>query len=364
MAGSTFGNRISVTTWGESHGKALGVVIDGFPAGLKLSEEDIQIYLDRRKPGQSKFTTARAEGDEVVILSGVFEGYTTGTPISLMIENKDQHSKDYGNIANSFRPGHADYGFSEKFGFRDYRGGGRSSGRETVSRVAAGAVCAKLLNEIGITVCAYTKSIGDVKIYDFDLSERDNNALCMPDAVAAKKAEEYLEACMLNKDSAGGIIECLITGVPAGIGDPVFEKLDAKLAQALVSIGAVKGVEIGDGFAVSKTLGSINNDKFRMENGQVVKSTNHSGGILGGISDGDDIVVRCAVKPTPSISQIQQTVNEKYENTNIEIHGRHDPIIVPRAVVVVEAMCAITICDALFSHMTDRVDYIKEFYKK
>lgn len=364
MAGSTFGNRISVTTWGESHGKALGVVIDGFPAGLKLSEEDIQIYLDRRKPGQSKFTTARAEGDEVVILSGVFEGYTTGTPISLMIENKDQHSKDYGNIANSFRPGHADYGFSEKFGFRDYRGGGRSSGRETVGRVAAGAVCAKLLNEIGITVCAYTKSIGDVKIYDFDLSERDNNALCMPDAVAAKKAEEYLEACMLNKDSAGGIIECLITGVPAGIGDPVFEKLDAKLAQALVSIGAVKGVEIGDGFAVSKTLGSINNDKFRMENGQVVKSTNHSGGILGGISDGDDIVVRCAVKPTPSISQIQQTVNEKYENTNIEIHGRHDPIIVPRAVVVVEAMCAITICDALFSHMTDRVDYIKEFYKK
>lgn len=363
MAGSTFGNRISVTTWGESHGKALGVVVDGFPAGLKLSEEDIQPYLDRRKPGQSKYTTARAEGDEVVILSGVFEGVTTGTPISLMVENKDQHSKDYGNIANTFRPGHADYGFIEKFGLRDYRGGGRSSGRETIGRVAAGAICAKLLNELGITVCAYTKSIGDIKIYDFDLSERDNNPLCMPDAAAAKKAEEYLEACMLNKDSAGGVIECLITGVPAGVGDPVFEKLDAKLAQALVSVGSVKGVEIGDGFATSKTLGSINNDNFRMENGVVTKTTNHSGGILGGISDGDDIIVRCAIKPTPSIAQVQATVNEKHEDVDIEIHGRHDPVIVPRAVVVVEAMCAITICDALLSHMTDRVDYIKEFYK-
>ena len=363
MAGSTFGNSISITTWGESHGAALGVVIDGFPAGLSLSEEDIQMYLDRRKPGQSKFTTARAEGDKVKILSGVFEGVTTGTPISLMVENNDQHSKDYGNIATAFRPGHADYGFIEKYGIRDYRGGGRSSGRETIGRVAAGAICAKLLQELGVTVCAYTKSIGDVKIYDFDLSERDNNPLCMPDPAAAKKAEEYLEACMLNNDSAGGIIECLITGVPAGVGDPVFEKLDAKLAQALVSIGSVKGVEIGDGFAVSKTVGSINNDKFMMENGKVVKLTNHSGGILGGISDGDDILVRCAIKPTPSISQPQKTVNEKHEDIDIEIHGRHDPVIVPRAVVVVEAMCAIAICDAMLSHMTDRVDYIKEFYK-
>ncbi|MCR5581111.1 MAG: chorismate synthase [Pseudobutyrivibrio sp.] len=363
MAGSSFGNRISITTWGESHGKALGVVIDGFPAGLPLSEEDIQPFLDRRKPGQSKYTTARAEGDEVKILSGVFEGVTTGTPISLMVENKDQHSKDYGNIAHSFRPGHADYGFYEKYGIRDYRGGGRSSGRETIGRVAAGAICAKLLSEIGITVCAYTKSIGDIKIFDFDLSERDNNPLCMPDPAAAKKAEEYLEACMLNKDSAGGVIECLITGAPAGLGDPVFDKLDARLAQALVSIGSVKGVEIGDGFAASKTMGSINNDNFRIKDGQVVKTSNHSGGILGGISDGDDIIVRCAIKPTPSISQIQETVNEDLEELDIEIHGRHDPVIVPRAVVVVEAMCAITICDALLSHMTDRVDYIKEFYK-
>ncbi|SFI00804.1 chorismate synthase [Pseudobutyrivibrio sp. OR37] len=363
MAGSTFGSRITVTTWGESHGKAIGAVIDGIPAGMKLDEHDIQIYLDRRKPGQSKFTTARAEADKVSILSGVFEGVTTGTPISVMVENTDQHSKDYGNIATTFRPGHADYGFIEKYGIRDYRGGGRSSGRETIGRVAAGAICAKLLSELGITVCAYTKSIGDVKIYDFDLSERDNNPLCMPDPTAAKKAEEYLEACMLNNDSAGGVIECLITGVPAGVGDPVFDKLDACLAKALVSIGAVKGVEIGDGFAVSKTVGSINNDKFIMDGNKVAKLTNHSGGILGGISDGDDIIVRCAIKPTPSISQKQATVNEKHENTKIEIHGRHDPVIVPRAVVVVEAMCALTICDALFSHMTDRLDYIKEFYK-
>ena len=364
MAGSTFGNNISITTWGESHGKALGVVIDGFPAGMKLTEEDIQIYLDRRKPGQSKFTTARQEGDKVSILSGVFNDVTTGTPISLMVENTDQHSKDYGNIATAFRPGHGDYGYIEKYGFRDYRGGGRSSGRETIGRVAAGAVCAKLLQELGVTVCAYTKSIGDIKIYDFDLSERDNNPLCMPDPTAAKKAEEYLEACMLNHDSAGGIVECLISGVPAGVGDPVFEKLDAKLAGALTSIGAVKGVEIGDGFAASKTVGSINNDKFKMENGSVVKLTNHSGGILGGISDGDDIIVRCAIKPTPSIAQAQKTVNEAHEDINIEIHGRHDPVIVPRAVVVVEAMCAITVCDAMLSHMTDRIDFIKEFYKK
>jgi len=363
MAGSTFGSRIKVTTWGESHGEALGVVIDGFPAGLELCEEDIQVYLDRRKPGQSKFTTARAEGDKVEILSGVFEGYTTGTPISLMVRNMDQHSKDYGDIATTFRPGHADYGFYEKFGRRDYRGGGRSSGRETIGRVAAGAICAKLLKELGIEVFAYTKQIGDIKVNEFQLGERDLNPLAMPDANAAKKAQEYLEACMLNKDSAGGIVECVIIGAPAGLGEPVFEKLDAKLAQALVSIGAVKGVEIGDGFGVVTTTGSINNDEFYVSSNGVAKDTNHSGGILGGISDGDDIIVRAAIKPTPSIAQKQHTVNEKMEEVDIEIHGRHDPIVVPRAVVVVEAMCAITICDAILGHMTDRVDYIKEFYK-
>ncbi len=364
MAGSTFGKNITVTTWGESHGKALGVVIDGFPAGLELDENDIQKYLDRRKPGQSKFTTARAEGDEVEILSGVFNGVTTGTPISMLVKNKDQHSKDYGDIATAFRPGHADYGFISKYGVRDYRGGGRSSGRETIGRVAAGALCCKLLKELGINVFAYTKSIGDISISDFDMSERDNNSLFMPDAKAADDASKYLEACMMNKDSAGGVIECIISGVPAGIGDPVFEKLDAKLAQAIVSIGSVKGVEIGDGFAVAKTTGSINNDEFRIDSGKVVKETNHSGGILGGISDGDEIVVKAAIKPTPSIAQMQHTVNEALEELDIEIHGRHDPVIVPRAVVVVESMCAITIVDALLGHMTDRVDYIKEFYSK
>ena len=362
MAGSTFGNNIKVTTWGESHGKALGVVIDGFPAGLSLCEEDIQLYLDRRKPGQSKYTTARAEGDKVSILSGVFEGVTTGTPISLMVENTDQHSKDYGNIATAFRPGHADYGYIEKYGLRDYRGGGRSSGRETIGRVAAGAVCAKLLQELGVTVCAYTKSIGDIKIYDFDLSERDNNPLCMPDPTAAKKAEEYLEACMLNNDSAGGIIECLITGVPAGIGDPVFEKLDANFAKGIMSVGAVKAVEIGAGVEAAKMTGVDSNDGFVNEEGRVKKTRNNAGGILGGISDGSDIIIKASFKPTPSIYSKQSTVNNNGENVDIEIAGRHDPIIVPRAVVVVECMAAITILDAMFVNMSSKLDNIVDFY--
>lgn len=363
MSGSTIGSKIKITTWGESHGKALGVVVDGFPAGLDISEEDIQKYLDRRKPGQSKFTTARAEGDEVRILSGVFEGKTTGCPISMMVENKDQHSKDYGDIATTYRPGHADYTFIEKYGFRDYRGGGRSSGRETIGRVAAGALCAKLLNQLGIEIITYTKSIGPVAIDSFDLDEISNNKLYMPDQNAADKASAYLEECIKNQDSAGGIIECIIKGAPAGLGDPVFDKLDANLAKAMMSIGAVKGVEIGDGFEVANSNGSGNNDPFRLDGDSVVKASNHSGGILGGISDGSDIILRVAVKPTPSISQLQNTVNERGEEVSINIHGRHDPVVVPRAVVVVEAMAAITICDLLLSHMTDRVEYIEEFYK-
>lgn len=363
MAGSTFGNKITVTTWGESHGPALGCVIDGFPAGLPLDEADVQKYLDRRKPGQSKFTTARAEGDQCRILSGVFEGVTTGCPISIMVENKDQHSKDYGNIATTYRPGHADYTFMEKYGIRDYRGGGRSSGRETIGRVAAGAVCMKLLNSLGISITAYTKSIGPVEISNVDLSERDNNKLYMPDAKAAQEASEYLEKCISECNSSGGVIECVVTGAPAGLGDPVFDKLDANLSKALVSIGAVKAIEIGDGFDAAKATGSENNDNFIYEDSKVKKVTNHSGGILGGMSDGDDIVLRVAVKPTPSIAQDQSTVNENNENVTINIHGRHDPVVVPRAVVVVESMVAITLCDALLSHMTDRVEYIKEFYK-
>ena len=336
MSQSTFGKKFTVTTWGESHGKALGTVVDGVPAGLFLTEADIQAYLDRRKPGQSRYTTARKEGDEVEILSGVFEGQTTGTPISLIVRNKDQRSRDYGNIAKTYRPGHADFGFDSKYGFRDYRGGGRSSGRETIGRVAAGAIASKILKELGITLQAYTSSIGPISCHSYHPEMIKENSFYMPDMVAAEKA--------------------------ARIGDPVFGKLDASFAQALMSIGAVKAVEIGDGVKVSTMKGSEDNDGFHMENGRIVKTTNHSGGILGGISDGGEILLRAHIKPTPSIAQPQQTVTTTGENISIEIKGRHDPVIVPRAVVVVESMAAITLVDAMFSNMSARMDYVKDFY--
>jgi len=365
MAGSTFGNIFKITTWGESHGAGVGVVVDGCPAGLPLYEEDIQLYLNRRKPGQSRYATPRKEDDAVEILSGVFEGKTTGTPISLVVFNKNQRSKDYSQIAEYYRPGHADYPFDAKYGFRDYRGGGRSSGRETIGRVAAGAIAAKILNQLGITLTAYTKSIGDISVSSLNLEEIFNNALYMPDAAAAEKASAYLEECMKNHDSSGGVIECIIDGMPTGIGDPVFEKLDANLAKAVFSIGAVKGFEIGDGFLASFAKGSENNDPFFYdEKGNVCKKTNHAGGILGGMSDGSPIVFRAAIKPTPSIFQKQETINRKGENIEIEIQGRHDPIIVPRAVVVVEAMATLTIVDLLFSNMSAKLDSVVDFYKK
>lgn len=365
MAGSTFGNIFKITTWGESHGAGVGVVVDGCPAGLPLCEEDIQPYLNRRKPGQSRYATPRKEDDAVEILSGVFEGKTTGTPISLVVFNKNQRSKDYSQIAEYYRPGHADYPFDAKYGFRDYRGGGRSSGRETIGRVAAGAIAAKILNQLGITLTAYTKSIGDISVSSLNLEEIFNNALYMPDAAAAEKASAYLEECMKNHDSSGGVIECIIDGMPAGIGDPVFEKLNANLAKAVFSIGAVKGFEIGDGFLASFAKGSENNDPFFYdEKGNVCKKTNHAGGILGGMSDGSPIVFRAAIKPTPSIFQKQETINRKGENIEIEIQGRHDPIIVPRAVVVVESMAALTIVDLLFSNMSAKLDSVVDFYQK
>lgn len=364
MNKSTFGRQFTVTTWGESHGKALGAVVDGCPAGLPLCEEDIQKYLDRRKPGQSRYTTSRKEGDLVEILSGVFEGKTTGTPISLIVRNTDQRSRDYGNIAFSYRPGHADYTFDQKFGFRDYRGGGRSSGRETIGRVAAGAIAAKILESLGISFCTYTKSIGPVSIKRFCPEEISENAFYMPDAGAAQEASAYLESCMKAHDSAGGVIECRIKGVPAGIGNPVFEKLDAVLAQAVMSVGAVKAVEIGDGLQVSSMNGSADNDGFCARDGRIEKTSNHAGGIMGGISDGSEIILRAAVKPTPSISRPQDTATQEGENISLEIHGRHDPVIVPRAVVVVEAMCALALTDALFSNMSARLDRIREFYRK
>lgn len=364
MAGSTFGNIFKITTWGESHGKALGVVVDGCPAGIDLCEEDIQIFLNRRKPGQSSYTTQRNEDDKVEILSGVFEGKTTGTPISMIVYNKDHHSADYSQISQCYRPGHADYTFDEKYGFRDYRGGGRSSGRETIGRVAAGAIASKILDSLGINILTYSKSIGNVEINTFDANEIMNNPMYMPDADAAVKAGEMLKEKMAAMDSCGGIIECIVNGMPTGVGEPVFDKLSANLAKAVMSIGAIKGFEIGDGFAVATSTGSTDNDGFKMDGDKIVKTSNHAGGILGGISDGSDIILRAAIKPTPSIAQTQSTVNKDLENVDINIKGRHDPIIVPRAVVVVESMVAVTLVDMLFTSMTSRIDKVVEFFKK
>ncbi len=366
MAGSVFGNIFKITTWGESHGKGIGVVIDGCPAGLELCEEDIQIYLNRRKPGQSVYTTPRKEDDTVEILSGTFEGRTTGTSISMVVWNKSQQSKDYSEIASYYRPGHADYTFDMKYGFRDYRGGGRSSGRETIGRVAAGAVAAKLLARLGITLTAYTRSIGPITadMTRYNKEEIMKNPVYMPDKAAAEKAGAYLETCMKEHNSSGGVVECIVTGMPAGIGEPVFEKLDANLAKAVLSIGAVKGFEIGDGFQAARATGTENNDMFRLDNGTITKMSNHSGGVLGGISDGSDLIIRAAIKPTPSIMSPQQTVNKSGEEIDIRIGGRHDPVVVPRAVVVVESMVALTLLDMLLLNMSATVDGIENFYRK
>ncbi len=364
MSGSTFGNLFRITTWGESHGAAIGVVIDGCPAGLPLEVSDIQTFLDRRKPGQSRYTTKRQESDQVEILSGTFEGRTTGTPISLLVRNQDQRSRDYGNIASVYRPGHADYTYTQKYGFRDYRGGGRSSGRETIGRAAGGAVATLILKELGIHLTTFAKAIGPVEVseaeYQFD--EITQNKLYMPNKERADEAASYLDSMMKKSDSCGGIIECMIHGLPVGIGEPVFEKLDACLAKAILSIGAVKAVEFGDGINAAHLNGSQNNDAFFMDGNAVHKMTNHAGGILGGMSDGDTLVLRASIKPTPSIAQPQQTVTESGEDTKLCIHGRHDPVIVPRAVVVVESMAAITIADLLLQNMSSRMDYLKTIY--
>lgn len=364
MAGSTYGTIFKITTWGESHGKGIGVVIDGCPAGLPLCEDDIQIFLNRRKPGQSDYSTPRKEADEVKILSGVFEGKTTGTPISLLVENTSQRSHDYSQIASCYRPGHADFTFDGKYGFRDYRGGGRSSGRETIGRVAAGAVAIKILKEMGIDFTSFTRSIGPISINEdnFDASVILKTPTYMPDLEANEKAEKYLQECMANQDSSGGVIECRVTGMPVGLGDPVFEKLDANLAKALVSIGSVKAFELGEGTHVSTLKGSENNDNFYMNHGTIQKKTNHSGGTLGGISDGAPLIMRAYIKPTPSIFSPQETVTCDGEEVTINIKGRHDPVIVPRAVVVVEAMAALTILDSLLLNMTARLDSVVNFY--
>lgn len=364
MSGSTFGTLFKITTWGESHGRAIGVVVDGCPAGVPLCASDIQQFLNRRKPGQSRYSTQRTESDLVRILSGVFEGKTTGTPISLLVENTDQRSHDYSEISQYYRPGHADYTYDAKYGFRDYRGGGRSSGRETIGRVAAGAIASKVLSTLGITLCSYVRSIGPIEISTFSSDEIAKNAFNMPDAKAAERAQEFLESCMANRDSAGGIAECIVSGMPAGAGNPVFDKLDANIGKALFSIGAVKGVEIGDGFAAARSCGTENNDSFYYdEHGRIQKKTNHAGGILGGISDGSDIVVRAAFKPTPSVYSPQNTVNTSGENITINIKGRHDPIIVARGIVVMESMIAIVLLDALMTGACAKLENLQKIWK-
>lgn len=377
MSGSTYGNIFKITTWGESHGKGLGVVVDGCPAGLPINEACIQEYLNRRRPGGIKYSTPRKESDTVTILSGIMDGKTTGTPISMAVMNESQRSADYSEIASYYRPGHADYTFDAKYGFRDYRGGGRSSGRETIGRVAGGAIALEFLKELGISITAYAKAIGPFSINEslftsengqrFAPSKEEINksSLYMPDEEASAKAEAYLNEQMAKGDSAGGIIECVISGVPSGIGEPVFDKLDACLAKSILSIGAVKGFEIGSGFQCASMEGSIHNDSFFSDNtGSISKESNHAGGVLGGISDGSNIILRAAFKPTPSISLPQNTINQNHENIEISVKGRHDPIIVPRAVVVVEAMAAVTLADLLLENMTSRMDSVKSFYSK
>ncbi len=345
MAGSLFGQYFRVTTFGESHGKALGCVIDGMPAQALLSESDIQPFLEQRRPGTSKFVTQRQESDKVQILSGVFEGKTTGTPITLMIENTDQRSHDYGEIAHSFRPGHGDYTWHKKFGFRDYRGGGRASARETAARVAAGAVARKLLGHIqiygGVTQIGHLKANSD----NFDWQYAKENPLNCPDKDIFEQWADFIDEIRRQKDSIGAICEVRANAVPAGLGEPVFDKLDADLAKAIMSIPAVKAVEIGDGMNVATLKGSQNADEIRIKEGKPYFTSNHAGGILGGISNGDEIIIRFAVKPTSSILIPRKTINENGKEIELITRGRHDPCVAIRAIPVAEAMVAMVLAD-------------------
>jgi chorismate synthase len=350
MAGNTFGEKFRVTTFGESHGRAVGVVIDGVPPKLKISVDEIQRELDRRRPGQSLVTTQRAEEDKVEILSGVFQGKTTGTPICLLVWNKDQHSSDYDELKEVLRPGHAGFTYLGKYGIYDYRGGGRASGRETVGRVAAGAVAKIILAKHKIQIIGYSKEIAGISAKKFDYAQIEKNSVRCPDANAAKKMEKKILEVLKLGDSVGGIVEVVIKGCPAGLGEPVFDKLDADLAKAMMSIPAVKGFEIGSGFQAARMFGSEHNDEFYLDKKtKLIRSkTNFAGGMLGGISTGEDILVRIAIKPTSSISKSQSTVDVYGTRKKLEISGRHDPCICPRIIPVAEAMAAIVIVDRLF----------------
>ncbi len=354
MSHNSFGHIFRVTTWGESHGPALGCTVDGVPPGLAVTEADLQHWLDRRKPGQSRYTTQRREADAVEILSGVFDGQTTGTPVQLMIRNTDQRSKDYSEIAQKFRPGHADYTYWVKYGIRDYRGGGRSSARETAARVAAGgvarAVVAELVPEARIRGALVQMGRTAVDRAAWDWAEVERNPFWAPDAGAAARWAGELDALRKAGESAGAVIEIVASGVPAGLGAPIYGKLDADLAQAMMSINAVKGVEIGDGFAAAALTGSENADELLLEDGKPVFAANHAGGVLGGISTGQDLVVRFAVKPTSSILQPRRTIGIDGEETEIVTKGRHDPCVGIRAVPVGEAMMACVLADHLLLH--------------
>lgn len=350
MSGNSFGTALRVTTFGESHGTALGVIVDGLEAGFPIDLEELQRTMDRRRPGANSLGTTRNEADAVQIVSGLFDGRATGAPLTMILYNTSQRSGDYDDIADLYRPGHADWTWQQKFGLRDWRGGGRSSGRETAARVAAGAVALQILRQKGIRITAGTIQVGTVKALKRDWEVAPRNLLNCPDEQAARLMQEQIEQARMSQDSVGGIIECIANGLPVGLGEPVFDKLDAMLAHAMLSIGAVKGVEFGEGFSCAQTKGSQFNDEMSLDDaGRSLFLTNHAGGILGGMSNGAPVVFRVAVKPTPSISQPQRTIDREGNVRTIEIHGRHDPCICPRAVVVVEAMTAITILDAWYA---------------
>tara|TARA_R110001592_G_scaffold347979_1_gene641808 strand:- start:2246 stop:3337 length:1092 start_codon:yes stop_codon:yes gene_type:complete len=355
MSGNTFGKLFTVTSFGESHGLGLGAIIDGCPPGLALSEADLQDDLDRRRPGTSRYTTARREADQVKIMSGVFEGKTTGTPIGLLIENTDQRSKDYGNIAQSFRPGHADYTYWQKYGIRDYRGGGRSSARETAMRVAAGAVAKKYLKEkFNVEIQGCVTQIGDVCATNIDWDIVENNPFFFPDETKLETLDELLRGIIREKDSIGAKIMVRATNVPVGLGEPIFDRMDADIAHALMGINAVKGVEIGDGFAVVNQRGSEHRDELTPEG----FASNHSGGILGGISSGQSIVANIAMKPTSSIGVSGKTIDLDGKATDLVTKGRHDPCVGIRAVPIAEAMLALTLMDHFLRHRGQNADVV------
>ena len=347
MPGSTFGRILTVTTFGESHGPGIGVVMDGAPPGISLATEDVQKELDRRRPGQSAITSPRAEKDRVEILSGVFDGLTTGTPIAFLIRNEDKKSSDYDTLKDLFRPGHADWTYGAKYGVRDWRGSGRASGRETAARVAAGAVAKKILAVRGASVMGYTREIDGVRAARVDPAEIERNPARCPDPAAALLMIARIEKAKADGDSVGGIVEVVASGCPPGLGDPVFDKLEALLAHAILSVGAVRGVEIGAGFEAARMRGSTYNDEPYMDAGRMRTRTNNAGGIAGGISNGMEIVIRAAMRPPASISRPQKTVNAAGAEVTVEIAGRHDPCIVPRAVPVLEAMTALVLADCL-----------------